>query len=70
MARTITLNSADTAVEAGKAKAAQLGIASTNTVVDVGAHLAAVCRMDGAAHDNEVAEAVEAPLALAPGNRS
>jgi uncharacterized protein GlcG (DUF336 family) len=49
MTSTITLSGADKAIEAGKAKAAQLGIAFTITVVDAGAHLIAVSRMDGAA---------------------
>jgi uncharacterized protein GlcG (DUF336 family) len=49
MPSTITLNGADKAIEAGKAKAAELGIAFTITIVDAGAHLVAVSRMDGAA---------------------
>jgi uncharacterized protein GlcG (DUF336 family) len=49
MNSTITLSGADKAIEAGKAKAAQLGIAFTITVVDAGAHVIAVSRMDGAA---------------------
>jgi uncharacterized protein GlcG (DUF336 family) len=49
MSSTITLAHAEKAIEAGKAKAAELGIAFTITVVDAGAHLVAVSRMDGAA---------------------
>ena len=45
----IMLNNATKAIEAGKDKAAQLGIAFTITVVDAGGHLVALCRMDGAA---------------------
>lgn len=45
----ISLSSADKAIEAGKASAARLGIAFTITIVDAGAHLIAVARMDGAA---------------------
>jgi uncharacterized protein GlcG (DUF336 family) len=49
MSSTITLSSADKAIEAGKAKAAHLGIAFTIAVVDGAANLVAVSRMDGAA---------------------
>jgi uncharacterized protein GlcG (DUF336 family) len=49
MSSTITLASAEKAIEAGKSKAAQLGIAFTITIVDAGVHLVAVSRMDGAA---------------------
>jgi uncharacterized protein GlcG (DUF336 family) len=49
MSRTITLAGAEKAIEAGKSKAAQLGIAFTITIVDAGVHLVAVSRMDGAA---------------------
>jgi uncharacterized protein GlcG (DUF336 family) len=49
MSSTITLSSADKAIEAGKAKAAHLGIAFTIAVVDEAANLVAVSRMDGAA---------------------
>jgi uncharacterized protein GlcG (DUF336 family) len=49
MPSTLSLNSAEKAIEAGKAKAAELGIAFTISVVDAGAHLVAVSRMDGAA---------------------
>jgi uncharacterized protein GlcG (DUF336 family) len=45
----ITLSSAAKAIDAGKDKAAQLGIAFTITVVDAGGHLVALSRMDGAA---------------------
>jgi uncharacterized protein GlcG (DUF336 family) len=45
----ITLNGAAKAIEAGKDKARQLGIAFTITVVDAGGHLVALSRMDGAA---------------------
>src|SRR5256885_3936295 len=45
----IMLNNATKAIEAGKDKAAQLGIAFTITIVDAGGHLVALCRMDGAA---------------------
>lgn len=47
MTSTITLAGAAKAIEAGQAKAAQLGIAFT--IVDAGAHLVAVSRQDGAA---------------------
>jgi uncharacterized protein GlcG (DUF336 family) len=49
MSSTITLAGAEKAIEAGKSKAAQLGIAFTITIVDAGVHLVAVSRMDGAA---------------------
>jgi uncharacterized protein GlcG (DUF336 family) len=49
MSSTITLSSADKAIEAGKAKAEHLGIAFTIAVVDRAANLVAVSRMDGAA---------------------
>jgi uncharacterized protein GlcG (DUF336 family) len=45
----ITLSNAAKAIEAGKNKAAQLGIAFTITVVDAGGHPVALSRMDGAA---------------------
>jgi uncharacterized protein GlcG (DUF336 family) len=46
---TLPLASAERAIEAGKAKAAALGIAFTISVVDAGAYLVAAARMDGAA---------------------
>jgi uncharacterized protein GlcG (DUF336 family) len=49
MSSTIALSSADKAIEAGKAKAAHLGIAFTIAVVDEAANLVVVSRMDGAA---------------------
>jgi uncharacterized protein GlcG (DUF336 family) len=49
MSSTITLAGAEKAIEAGKAKAAELGIAFTITIVDAGVHLVTVARMDGAA---------------------
>jgi uncharacterized protein GlcG (DUF336 family) len=49
MLSTLSLSSADKAIEAGKVKAAQLGIAFTIAVMDAGANLVAVSRMDGAA---------------------
>jgi uncharacterized protein GlcG (DUF336 family) len=49
MTSTITLAGADKAIEAGRAKAAQLGIAFTIAIVDAGAHLVALSRQDGAA---------------------
>jgi uncharacterized protein GlcG (DUF336 family) len=45
----ISLSSAEKAIEAGKAKAAQLGVGFTISVVDAGTHLIALSRMDGAA---------------------
>ncbi|CAL9377252.1 GlcG/HbpS family heme-binding protein [Streptomyces sp. enrichment culture] len=45
----ITLSAAERAVQAGKDKAAELGVPFTVTVVDAGAHLIAAARMDGAA---------------------
>ena len=49
MTSTITAAGADQAIEAGRAKAAQLGIAFTIAIVDAGAHLVALSRQDGAA---------------------
>ncbi|HEV2378026.1 MAG TPA: heme-binding protein [Streptosporangiaceae bacterium] len=49
MPSTITLDRANAAIEAGKAKAKELGIAFTISIVDAGAHLVSVSRMDGAA---------------------
>jgi uncharacterized protein GlcG (DUF336 family) len=49
MSGSISLNSAEKAIEAGKAKAADLGIAFTIAVLDGGARLVALSRMDGAA---------------------
>jgi uncharacterized protein GlcG (DUF336 family) len=49
MTSTITLASADKAIEAGRAKAAELGIAFTIAIVDAGAHLVTLSRQDGAA---------------------
>jgi uncharacterized protein GlcG (DUF336 family) len=45
----ITLARAAKAIEAGTAEGAELGIAFTISVVDAGAHVVAVSRMDGAA---------------------
>jgi uncharacterized protein GlcG (DUF336 family) len=49
MTSTITLAGADKAIEAGRAKAAELGIAFTIAVVDAAANLVAFSRQDGAA---------------------
>src|SRR5580658_1008357 len=49
MSSSISLSSAGKAIEAGKAKAAELGIAFTISVLDDGARLIALSRMDGAA---------------------
>ena len=49
MSTEISLARATKAIEAGKADAAELGIPFTITIVDAGAHLLAVTRMDGAA---------------------
>jgi uncharacterized protein GlcG (DUF336 family) len=49
MTSTITLAGADKAIEAGRAKAARLGIAFTIAIVDAGAHLVAFSKQDGAA---------------------
>ena len=49
MTSTITLAGADKAIEAGKAKAAELGIAFTIAIVDAAANLVAFSRQDGAA---------------------
>jgi len=49
MSGSISLNSVEKAIEAGKAKAADLGIAFTIAVLDGGARLVALSRMDGAA---------------------
>ena len=49
MSGSISLSSAEKAIEAGKAKAAELGIAFTISVLDGGARLIALSRMDGAA---------------------
>ena len=49
MTSTITLAGADKAIEAGKAKAAELGIAFSIAIVDAGANLLAFSRQDGAA---------------------
>ncbi|MFQ6146801.1 GlcG/HbpS family heme-binding protein [Streptomyces seoulensis] len=45
----ITLAAAEKAIEAGKRKGAELGVAFTISVVDAGAHLIAAARVDGAA---------------------
>jgi uncharacterized protein GlcG (DUF336 family) len=45
----ITLAAAEKAIENGKQKGAELGVGFTITVVDAGAHLVAVAKMDGAA---------------------
>jgi uncharacterized protein GlcG (DUF336 family) len=45
----ITLARAAKAIEAGKVEGAELGIAFTISIVDAGAHLITVSRMDGAA---------------------
>ena len=49
MSGSISLSSIEKAIEAGKAKAADLGIAFTIAVLDDGARLVAFSRMDGAA---------------------
>jgi uncharacterized protein GlcG (DUF336 family) len=49
MSRSISLSSVEKAIEAGQAKAAELGIAFTISVLDDGARLVALSRMDGAA---------------------
>ena len=49
MSGSISLNSVEKAIEAGKAKAAELGVAFTISVLDDGARLVALSRMDGAA---------------------
>src|SRR2546430_5160689 len=49
MSMDITLSRASKAIEAGKVVAAELGIPFTISVVDAGAHVVAVSRMDGAA---------------------
>lgn len=46
---TVSLADAQRAVEAGKAKAAELGVAMNIAVLDAGTHLVASARMDGAA---------------------
>jgi uncharacterized protein GlcG (DUF336 family) len=45
----ITLAGAAKAIEAGKLEGAELGVAFTIAVVDAGAHIVTVSRMDGAA---------------------
>lgn len=45
----ITLAAAEKAIESGKQKGVDLGVAFTISVLDVGAHLIAVARVDGAA---------------------
>ena len=45
---TVSLEQAEVAIEAGKKKAAQIGLPFTVTIVDAGAHLVAAARMDGA----------------------
>ncbi|MFI5614899.1 heme-binding protein [Amycolatopsis sp. NPDC051903] len=45
----ITLAAAEKAIQAGKEKSAELGVAFTITVVDAGTHLIAAARVDGAA---------------------
>jgi uncharacterized protein GlcG (DUF336 family) len=64
MTSTITLAGAEQAIEAGRAKAAQLGIAFTIAIVDAGTHLVALSRQDGGYpdQDNEIAEAVKHAL--------
>src|SRR2546421_6902584 len=49
MSMDITLSRASKAIEAGKVVAAELGIPFTISIVDAGAHVVAVSRMDGAA---------------------
>ena len=49
MSGSISLSSVEKAIEAGKAKAADLGIAFSIAVLDGGARLVAFSRMDGAA---------------------
>jgi uncharacterized protein GlcG (DUF336 family) len=49
MTSSITLAGADKAIEAGKAKAAELGTAFTIAIVDAAANLVAFSRQDGAA---------------------
>src|SRR5205823_2269436 len=49
MSSEITLARAEKAIEAGKVEGAELGIPFTISVVDAGAHVVAVARMDGAA---------------------
>jgi uncharacterized protein GlcG (DUF336 family) len=49
MSGSISLSSAEKAIEAGKTKAADLGIAFTICVLDDGARLVALSRMEGAA---------------------
>ena|SRR5882672_11921845 len=49
MSSALTLAQVDKAIQAGQAKAEHLGIAFTITVLDAGANLVAVSRMDGAA---------------------
>src|SRR2546421_10823540 len=49
MSMDITLSRASKAIEAGKVEGAELGIPFTISVVDAGAHVVAVARMDGAA---------------------
>src|ERR1700731_2257500 len=49
MTSTITLDGADQAIEAGRVKAARLGIAFTIAIVDAGTHLVDLSRQDGAA---------------------
>jgi uncharacterized protein GlcG (DUF336 family) len=49
MSGSISLSSAEKAIEAGKAKAAEFGIAFTICVLDGGARLVSLSRMDGAA---------------------
>ena len=45
---TVSLARAEAAIDAGKKKAAEIGLAFTVTVVDAGTHLVAATRMDGA----------------------
>jgi uncharacterized protein GlcG (DUF336 family) len=49
MSTEITLARAAKAIEAGKVEGAELGIPFTISIVDAGAHVVAVSRMDGAA---------------------
>ena len=48
MSRSIPLSSAEKVIEAGRARAAELGIAFTISVLDDGARLITLSRMDGA----------------------
>jgi uncharacterized protein GlcG (DUF336 family) len=66
MSGSISLNSVEKAIEAGKARAADLGIAFTIAVLDGGAHGTVIGAVGvGGGYpdqDHEVAEAVKAAL--------